>query len=145
MIEICRSNQGDVDLSGTPGELQAIADAIQKLVGSDSESIIFGAETNYDPAPYDFNVPSLRIRKGIGPTKVSLTGEELLIEGSLENLIKFTSYLSFPSDAQPSNHTYYEYWVGNEWISPDSIPLIIGVRQQREKDVVDTDEQALPS
>jgi predicted metal-binding protein len=134
MIEICHSNQGDADLSGTPEELEAIAQSIQTLLDSEAESITFDAETGYDPAPYDTNVPILRIRKGTGPGKVSLTDEELLVEGSPESLLRFTSYLDFPPHAQPSNHTRYEYWTGVDWIAPGSMPLIIGIRQRREGD-----------
>jgi predicted metal-binding protein len=134
MIEICHSNQNDVDLSGTLEELRAIARSIQELLDSDSESVTLDAETKYDPAPYDANVPSLRIQKGSGPGKVSLTDEALLIEGSPENLLRFTSYLDFPPNAQPSNHTRYEHWTGADWISPDSMPLIIGIRQRRGED-----------
>ena len=134
MIEICHSNQGDADLSGTPKELQVIAESVHALLNSDSESVTFHAEAGYDPAPYDANVPTLRIRKGTGPGKVSLTDEELLVEGSPENLLRFTSYLDFPPNAQPSNHTRYEYWNGADWISPESMPLIIGIRQRREGD-----------
>jgi predicted metal-binding protein len=137
MIEICHWSRGDADLSGTPDELQAIADAVHGLVGSDSECVTFDAETGFDPAPYDANVPTLRIQKAAGPGKVSLSSEELVIEGSPESLIKFTSYLNFPTDAQPSNHTRYEYWAGADWISPNSMPLIIGIRQRREGNEVD--------
>jgi predicted metal-binding protein len=134
MIEICHSNQGDIDLSGTPQELQAIAESIRELLDSDLESVTIDAETGYDPAPYDANVPLLRIRKGTGPGRVSLVDEALLIEGSPESLAKFTSYLGFAPDAQPSHHTHYEYWTGADWISPESMPLIIGIRQRREGD-----------
>ena len=67
MIEICHSNQGDADLSGTPKELQVIAESVHALLNSDSESVTFHAEAGYDPAQYDANVPTLRIRKGTGP------------------------------------------------------------------------------
>ena len=72
-------------------------------------------------------------------SRIAVQIKELLIEGSPENLVVFTSYLGFSPDARPSNHTHFEYWTGNERVSPQSIPLIIGIRQQREKDVVDAD------
>jgi hypothetical protein len=140
LIEIRYSNQGEVDLSGTQAELQAIADTICDMLASDSGYVKINANTNYAPAPYDITIPILCVRRGIGPTKVSLSNEELMVEGSPENLSGFTSFLKFPPNAQPSEHSHYEYWTGNEWISPESIPLIIGIRQQSEKSVGETDE-----
>lgn len=131
MIEISCSSQGDVDLSGTPEELREIADGIRELAASRKKSIAFGAATGFDPTPYDAVVPALKVKKQKGPVRVSLTAGELVIAGSSESLAWFCAYLDFGPDATPSNHVRCEYWTGNEQISPESLPLVIGIRQER--------------
>lgn len=81
MIEI-RFSEEEIDLQGTPAELRDIRQAILDLLTNDQPILYLAASTNFDPAPYSRYLASLIIRKGLGPTKVSVSGKSLEVEGS---------------------------------------------------------------
>lgn len=113
-----------------------IADAIQEMIESAQKSILFNANTEFDPAPYDSVIPTLKIQIGAGPTKVSVTDEELLVEGAPIHLTSLLASLRcFWPTAQFPDHTHFEYFEGCDWISPDSIPLVISIRELRDADL----------
>jgi hypothetical protein len=113
-----------------------IADAIEEMIESDQKSILFNADTGFDPAPYDFVIPTLKVQIGAGPTKVSITDEELLVEGAPVYLASFATSLSgfWPSEKFPC-HSHYKHFEGCDWISPDSAPLVIGIRKLRDDEL----------
>lgn len=125
-----------LDLSGTPQELRVIADAIEEMIESDQKSILFNANTEFDPTPYNFVIPTLKVQIGVGPTKVSVTDEELLIEGAPIHLNGLLASLRcFWPTARSPEHTHFEHFDGCDWISPDSAPLVISIREPREADL----------
>ncbi len=127
MIEIRCSNQNEIDISGNPTELMELKQKILTMLNSTDDSVLIEAASNYDPAPYDSVIQRIIVARGNCPTKVSLvTGEEILIEGSPENLEGFLSRID--AAVESNSHAHYEYWEGNEWIASDSIPLVVGVK-----------------
>jgi len=129
MLEIRYSAPYDLNISGTVDELQAVRREILALIKSGVSRISFGADSSFEPSPYDAALSKLVIVKGQCPTKVSLNnGGEIHVEGSPYCLEAFASFFDFKSDAGKGAHTHYEYYKGNEWVAPDSIPLVISVK-----------------
>jgi hypothetical protein len=129
MIEIRYSAPYDLDISGTVDELQLVRREILDLIQSDASQIAFDADNAIDPAPYNSALIKLIIRKGQSPTKVSLTNEkDIQVEGSPDCLEAFASFFDFELSVRKGAHSHHEYYEGNEWIAPDSIPLVISVK-----------------
>ena len=128
MLEIRYSAPYELDISGTVDELQAVRRGILTLVKSDANRISFEADSAIEPSPYNTALSKLVIAEGQCPTKVSLKDEEVHVEGSPYCLEAFASFFDFKPDAGEGAHSHYEYCEGDEWISPDSIPLVISVK-----------------
>jgi hypothetical protein len=129
MLEIRYSAPHDLDISGTVDELRTVRREILHMIESDTARITFVADSSIEPSPYDSALSMLVVVKGQCPTKISLKNEEEIhIEGSPYCLEAFASFFDFKPDAGKGAHSHYEYYEGNEWIAPDSIPLVIGVK-----------------
>jgi hypothetical protein len=129
MLEIRYSAPYELDISGTIDELQMVRRKILDLIESDAARISFEADSMIEPSPYDTALSRLVVVKGQCPTRVSLKNEEELhIDGSLDWLEAFTSFFDFKPNVGKGLHSHYEYYEGNEWIAPDSMPLVIGVK-----------------
>ena len=129
MLEIRYSAPDSLDISGSVDELQRVQSDILKLVQSDTRQISFAADSTIDPVPYQYALSKLVIVKGHCPTRISLKDEkEILVEGSSDCLEAFASFFEFEFDAEKASHAHFEYYQGNDWIAPDSIPLVIGVK-----------------
>lgn len=129
MLEIRYSAPHNLEISGTVGELQMARREILDLIESGAARITFAADSSIDPLPYDSALTKMVVVKGHSPTKVSLKNEEELhVEGSPDCLGAFASFFDFKPNVGKGVHSHYEYYEGNEWIAPDSIPLVIGVK-----------------
>jgi hypothetical protein len=129
MIEIRFSAPYELDISGTVDELETVRQRILQLVEAGDQQIMVEADASIDPAPYDAALQRLLIAKGDCPTKISLRNkEEILIEGTADTLGVLASFFIFDDDAPDGDHSHYEHYEGNEWIDPDSIPLVISVK-----------------
>lgn len=130
MIEIRYSAPYDLDISGTVDELQMVRREVLGLIESDAARISLAADSAIEPSPYKCAIPKLVIAKGQGPTNISLTNEkEIRVEGSPDCLDVFAAFFDFKPDAENGEHRHYERYKGNEWIAPDSIPLVISVNR----------------
>lgn len=129
MLEIRYSAPDDLSISASVDELLSVRLSILKFVKSDIGQISIIADTVIDPAPYQQALAKLVIVQRNCPIRVSLQNEkEILVEGSLDCLGAFASFFEFRPDAEQDSHTHFEYYKGNDWIAPDSIPLVIGVK-----------------
>ena len=129
MLEIRYSEPKELDISGTVDELQFVRQKIFELVQSETSQIAIDADGSVNTAPYNLAFPKLIILKNSSPTKVSLKNRgEIYIEGSPYCLEALASFLDFDLNSRSGAHSHYEYYDGNEWISPESIPLVISVK-----------------
>ena len=129
MIEIRYTAPDELDISGTVAELQEVRRAILNFIESDSELISFATDSSIEPSPYDSALAELVIVKAQCPTKVSVKNEkEVHVEGPLDCLEAFASFMDFKPDAGRGTHSHYEYYEGEEGIAADSIPLVINVK-----------------
>jgi hypothetical protein len=126
MLEIRYSAPYDLEISAAVDELQMVRQEILDLIQSDVTRYSFEADSTIDPAPYHSALSKLFIRKGQGPVRISLKDEkEILAEGSPSCLEGFASFFNFESGAEKGAHAHFEYYEGNDWIAPDSIPLVV--------------------
>ncbi len=128
MIEI-RYSINEIELSGTIHELNEIRQAIEGAGSNRSNDLCFAANTEIDPSSFKSVGKMLIVRISTGPTKVSVdAGSKLLVEGSLENIEAFASFLSFDEPVLSGDHAHYEYYEENDDVAPNSTPLVIGVK-----------------
>jgi hypothetical protein len=133
MIEIRYSPPDDLDVSGTVDELQTIRRRILDMTEAPASKIVFEANSAVDPTPYNSALARLSVRLSSGRAKVSVWNEGVSVEGSREALEAFASFFNFEPDAAERSHIHYEYYDGNAWIDPGSIPLVISVRKSNSR------------
>ena len=129
MLEIRFSKPKELEVSGTVDELQSVRNQILALVENDIAQIAFECDGSINSMPYDSVLSKFIVRKSQLPTKVSLeNSNELCVEGLPHCLEAFASFLDFEANSKSGRHSHYEYYEGNQWISPDSMPLVISVK-----------------
>ncbi len=129
MLEIRYAKQNEVDISGKTDDLQRVRQTIIDLAEGDHCTVALFADSTIKPDPYDSVIQKMLFMKGEGPAKVSLLNEKTIkIEGQPDNLKRLASYFDFEPASAIGQHSHYEYYEGNEWIAPDSIPLVISVK-----------------
>lgn len=126
MIRIRYSEGEGCDISGTPSELRAIKNLICHAI-TNNDSFTVEAETMANPWPYQRLLHSLALKVIPGPVCARVIGDVLEVRGSAEFLEKFSSWFAFRDDTPVGHHGHYEYYEGNIYVSPDSIPLVISV------------------
>jgi hypothetical protein len=132
-VEIRFSNQGELDISGSTPALRQIGQAMLDLVNNKEREncIIEGAIV--DAQPYDGCLSAVSIIKSDTLTKVSVVEDYLQIEGDSKSLKGFASWFDFPDDTWSGYHHHFDYWDGNEWVDPDSMSLVIAVKNSIER------------
>lgn len=131
MMEVQYSLNEAIDILGTRKDIEEFRQEILKFLKTDLEKIHIEIEKDISFKPWDFVASDLQIIQNDGPVKVSIAEEKVIkIEGSKENLEKFTSFLEFDENAVSGHHSHFEYYdyEGNVYIHPDSFPLIIGIK-----------------
>jgi hypothetical protein len=120
---VIRETDTQLDVSGTPAELRAVADGLAGMTAG--QSCEFAADTAADPVPYTRVLATFRVMASGGPVLVSVAEDSLLATGSPEMLARFACFFAF-SDADPGGtHRHHEWWEGNEYIAADSRPLVV--------------------
>ena len=122
---VIREADGQLDISGTPGELSAIADRIERL--SAGESVSVDGDAAADPRPYKRSLAALEARVTDGPVRVALSGDRVVVTASVAMMRTFASYFRFDADAQRATHNHHEWFDGNEYVARDSAPLVVSV------------------
>ena len=131
MIGIQYSPDEAIDILGTQKDIEEFRKEILKFLKTDLEKIQIEIEKEVSSETWDFVASALQIIQNDSPVKVSITEEKVIkIEGSKENLEKFTSFLEFDANAVSGHHSHFEYYdyEGNVYVHPDSFPLIIGIK-----------------
>ncbi|WP_157259701.1 Imm32 family immunity protein [Chamaesiphon minutus] len=126
-IVYSESDYGNADISGTPESLRQVCQFMIDFVESDRVEATI-ATLNVDPVPYDRCLQFLSIRREVGAVKVSAIDDKLEIVGNGDRLTTFADWFNFPDDTANGYHCHHEPWDGNEeWVHPQSLPLVIGV------------------
>ena len=129
MIEIRYSLDEAIDVLGTRKDVEVFRQEVLNFLKTDLEKVHIEIEKEVNSEPWESVAKGLEIIQNDKPVKVSISDEEIIkIEGSKDNLEKLTSFLEFDKNAVSGSHSHYEFYEGNEWITADSIPLIIGIK-----------------
>jgi hypothetical protein len=127
MIEIRWSGAtNEIELRGTPEDLQYVRRSILQLLQTDEVQAIIPAAIDFDPYPYSGKLNSLVIYKSESSTIVTMVANYLEVKGNYNHLESFADWFDFEAN-QSHYHCHFEYYPDNEWIHPDSRPLIISV------------------
>lgn len=127
MIEIRYSLNEAIDILGYWKDIELFRQEVLKFLKTDLRKTQIDFEENTNFEPWDFAAKGLEIIQNGKAVKVSISEDKIIqIEGSKENLEKFTSFLEFNENAISGSH--YEHYEGNEWITSDSMPLIISIK-----------------
>ncbi len=134
-------NSGQLDLSGSPKALQYIGKSIINLVHDRDQVICVVEAAIFNPSPYNVYLKSLSICKSNTLIKILVLANSLYIQGSQDTLAIFASWLLDFDDTWCGHHRHIDYYEGNEWIDPRSIPLVISVKNTIDRlDFVNSDE-----
>ncbi len=128
MIRISFTPPNELDISGTPDELQEIRAAILKVATEAPTNLEVAADQVFDPRPYERRLYFFRIYLEPGPVRVSVEDDAVHVVGSETSLEAFASFFNFSDNDPPGSHFHHEYYDGNEWIHDKSIPLVVGAR-----------------
>lgn len=129
MLEVCYSPFEDIDIHGLPNEIEDFRQRILGFLKTDTEKLQVETNKTVDPNQYELVAEGLEIVRKGEAVRVSVSDDKIVkIEGSKENLEKFSSFLEFEENAVTGRHSHYEHYDGNEWIASDSMPLIIGIK-----------------
>ncbi len=128
MIQI-RFSDGELEISGSPQVLRQVSQSMLNLIYDQAQlSVSLEAET-INPAPYAFCLRQLSIVKTTGLIKLSVTENVLQIEGAPERLEAFANWFDFDDNTHSGYHCHFEYLgLEKDPVDPDSIPLVIAVR-----------------
>ena len=122
---VIREADGQLDISGSPGELNVIADRIEQLPAGAELSI--GASAAADPRPYKRCLAALQAKATDGPVRVALSDDRVVVTGSVAMMRTFASYFRFDATASRGTHNHHEWFDGNDYVARDSVPLVISV------------------
>jgi hypothetical protein len=122
-IEIIYSD-GEASISGSPQSLRAVKQFMMDFIKSDRAKDII-ATLSVDPAPYDRCLNFLTIRKDSGAIKVSVVDDRLEVMGDSSRIETFADWFDFSDDTFDGYHHHHDGWCGEEWVHPQSMPLVI--------------------
>jgi hypothetical protein len=122
---VIRATETELDISGSPAELQEIATTLANL--TPGQRCRFTADLTAEPAPYDRLLGVFEATASGGPVRVSVVGDAVQVTGGSEMLKRLGSFFEFPEGTQSGTHRHHEWWEGNDDITPDSRPLVLSV------------------
>ena len=128
MLQIRYSPPNEVDISGSPKDLHDFKNQLLDFLRSSAKDFSIETDAKVNPAPYLKVIPKLQFSKTDSPTKISILSDAILsVEGSVENLDKFSSWFNFPLDAKHGAHGHYDWFEGNKYVDKNSLPIVVGV------------------
>lgn len=129
MLEVRYLLDEEIYISGSSKEIEDFRLKVLEFLETPLKKIQIETDTTIIPDSYKFIATGLEIIKNYEAVRVSLLHDKIVrIEGSKENLEKFSSFLEFEENPIEGRHSHYEHYQGNEYITADSIPIIIGIK-----------------
>lgn len=129
MLRIGYSLDEEIVIFGSSKEIEKLRQRVLEFLKTSVETIQIETDKAVDSDSFDLIAEGLEIVQSGKATKVSILKDRIVkIEGSKENLEKFTSFLEFEENPIEGRHSHYEYFDGNEYIDSESLPLVIGIK-----------------
>lgn len=127
-MRIFRSPKQDPMLLDSMAGMHASYEHLKAFLQSADLATTFEADCSGKAEPYDELLPGLIVEKTEGPIRLSVTPNKWLnLRGSVENLTRYIGNFEFRNDEEGEHH-HPEYPHEKDYISPDSLSLIIEVR-----------------
>src|SRR4051812_26804800 len=99
---VIRESDAELDISGTPAELNAIADRIERL--GPGEELSARADDVVNPWPYNRCLAGLTVRATGGPARVSVIGDHVVATASPAFAQVFASFFRFEENSPRGTH-----------------------------------------
>jgi hypothetical protein len=122
---VIREADGELEVSGTPADLNVVADKIKHL--EHGERLLIAADRSADPHPYARCMASLELNISSGPVRVTTEETRVTVTGSQTAIRTFASYFRFEELAPSGTHHHFEWFEGNEYIEKGSAPLVLSI------------------
>jgi len=116
-----------VDISASRSEFREMATAVKQLIPGETAS--FDGDSGRDVSPWDRSLARLAVAAQDGPVCATVVDDAVVITGSRSMLDVLTSYMEFPEDAHSGYHHHHEYFEGDQYIDPKSVPLIFTMEE----------------
>lgn len=126
---IYHSKDSDILITDTVTGLNEIAEKLQNFLYSDKKYIEIPAIIGESPIPYEAFLSCLHLTKTHEPIHVSVENDGLYVRGSIRNLDKWSNFFRFPDSAQDGDHHHPEYIAERNYLSPNSLSVIIEVEE----------------
>ncbi len=128
-MQIRYTAPNEVDISGTVEDLQTVKQLLLDVATSDSTFYEVEAETDFDPSPYASSLRRMVVIKSQGPVKATIICDEYIqVEASGEKMEVFSSFFDFEPNTPSGHHCHHEYYEEDQYIAPDSVPLVISIK-----------------
>lgn len=115
-------------MHGSIPELMLVATAVSELIDGEKSTVRFAADVSGSPAPYHRFLEAIEFAKSTGPIFATIRdGRTLYIQGGKENLAIYASQFIFGGHASPGDHHHPELGSPSDYISSDSISVVIEV------------------
>lgn len=115
-------------ISSDPAEFQTVMAQIRAVASGKIKTSMMQCDSFADARPYSHCLALLKVQLSGGPTKLSVEGTVLHVSGAGRHLEVLASYFEFDDRCPSGSHNHFEYYDGNEFIAPDSVPLVVMVR-----------------
>lgn len=129
MIRISYTAPDEIELAGIKSDFEGLRAELRACLSASAEVASIPADLDFAPAPYEARLATIEFVRGSGRNTISVDGDILRVSGSYENLALFGSWLDFERATAPQ-HFHYEYYEGNQWVAPDSLPLVISLLRE---------------
>lgn len=126
-IVCSEGDDGEVSISGTPENLRQVRQFMVDFIQSDRVEATI-ATLDVDPTPFDRCLKFLSIAKDSGAVKLSVVDNLLQIVGDARRILTFADWFDFADDTPDWYHCHHDGCCGEEWVDPQSFPLVIGIR-----------------
>lgn len=127
MMKILFTSPDELEISGSYQEMNEIKVKLLSLSEGINTELCIDTDNNADPSPYEKALNSMQAFVSLGPTKISVVGDNVVIEGSSESFDRFSSFFGFNEGDPSGTHNHHEYIKGDTFIHPSSIPTVVGI------------------
>ncbi|HLQ24577.1 MAG TPA: hypothetical protein VK138_01720 [Acidiferrobacterales bacterium] len=128
MILVSYTPQDELDISGSASDLQAVRAQLLALAQGSNTQFVVEADKEATPKPYLRSLSAIKGRVTVGPIRVSVIDDSVEVEGSKDSFLGFASFFDFDKNSLQGEHTHHEYYEGNQFVHPLSVPLVVSIR-----------------
>ena len=128
-MKILFTSPDELEISGSYREMKEIKVNLCSLSEGFNTELFIDADSSASPSPYERALNSIQAFVSSGPTKISVDGNKVIIEGSSESFDGLSTFFSFNEGDPSGTHNHHEYIEGDIYIHPDSIPTVMAIEE----------------